>query len=412
LIDPRHTQIIFSDWTMAENQPPANVPPAMVDRYENQRKAPDEPANDEDDVSRLEFDSERKMRVSAEKKLAQANALLEQMKGAATLLLAKTVMEKSTLSDLLKSQKDLARKELDVAEKKLAKASQQVEKTEGLLAKRIVEKSSLTALLQAQKNLGKKELEAESALVEAQTTLKKDANAAKASLKKEITKLEKKCESLEKAGETSKSKISDLNASLADWMKTKTDLKAEVKRLVKELKASTKKVDSQVEKKLEHAFSLQELKNKSKQLELDLVREKLLEKKLQTKKAPPPPKTAKAGALTLQEKMDFESHKAEVKRIQKEDDATRDKMKKDTKAADIRNNLGFASNLLQNRTNGGMWDTGLVSDVSCALSFCTNPFFCVTNPFLRILAISLLRISLPIISLRRRASLTQCVSPQ
>jgi hypothetical protein len=41
-------------------------------------------------------------------------------------------------------------------------------------------------------------------------------------------------------------------------------------------------------------------------------------------------------------------------------------MKEDTKMPNVQSNLGFAANMLQNTTNmnGGMWQTGLVSDVS------------------------------------------------
>jgi hypothetical protein len=130
------------------------------------------------------------------------------------------------------------------------------------------------------------------------------------------------------------------------------------------VKAMTKKLDGQLEVKLDHDISIQKLGNDSKKLELDLLREKLREK-LENKKPPPlnnGPK--KATSLTLSEKKDFETHKAEVKRQSKDNDATRDKLKKDNKAADVRSNLGFAANMLQNRVNGGLWQTGTVADVS------------------------------------------------
>jgi hypothetical protein len=64
---------------------------------------------------------------------------------------------------------------------------------------------------------------------------------------------------------------------------------------------------------------------------------------------------------------ELESHKVNCKRRAKDDDFACDKMKKDTKAHDVQSNLGFAANMLQNTTNmnGGMWQTGSVTDVSC-----------------------------------------------
>jgi hypothetical protein len=76
----------------------------------------------------------------------------------------------------------------------------------------------------------------------------------------------------------------------------------------------------------------------------------------------------------------LENHKAEVKRQAKENDATREKLKKDNKAADVRSNLGFAANMLQNRVNAGLWQTGTVADVrSCCpcvdfFPFCDSIF--------------------------------------
>jgi hypothetical protein len=106
-------------------------------------------------------------------------------------------------------------------------------------------------------------------------------------------------------------------------MKTKTDLQTEVKNLTKDVKALTKNVDTLFQKKLDHEPSIQKLRNESKQLELDLVHaDKLQNKKAQasnTKKAPP---------LSLVEKKDFETHKAEVKRQAKDNDA-REKLKKE-----------------------------------------------------------------------------------
>ena len=76
---------------------------ALVNRYRHQHKAV-EPATD-GDVSMDEMlqliESERKMRVSAEMKLVEANHLLEKTKGEAALLLANAKDEKPSLSTLL-----------------------------------------------------------------------------------------------------------------------------------------------------------------------------------------------------------------------------------------------------------------------------------------------------------------------
>ena len=66
-------------------------------------------------------------------------------------------------------------------------------------------------------------------------------------------------------------------------MKTKSNLEGEVKRLTKVLKAVTKKVDLQADKISNTSWE-------SKQLELDLVHEKM-NANLQNTKLPPPTKT-------------------------------------------------------------------------------------------------------------------------
>ena len=112
-----------------------------------------------------------------------------------------------------------------------------------------------------------------------------------------------KHDGLVRIGEVNKSKMSDQNVAMSAWMKTKSDLDKKVKKLTKDLKGATKQVALKVDKKLDHELSILKLRNENKQLEIDLVREKLQDK-FQTRKDPPPTKTkAKApGPLTLQEK--------------------------------------------------------------------------------------------------------------
>jgi hypothetical protein len=92
----------------------------------------------------------------------------------------------------------------------------------------------------------------------------------------------------------------------------------------------TKKLDGQLGVKLDHDISIQKLRIDSKKLELDLLREKLREK-LENKKPAPSNGPKKATSLTLSEKKDFETHKAEVKRQAKDNDATREKLKTTTR---------------------------------------------------------------------------------
>jgi predicted CopG family antitoxin len=134
---------------MAENKPPANVqppanvphPPApingMADQDVNLPESLLQPA-----MNRMlkEVESERKGRVPTEKKLAEADLLLEITKREATFLLAKMKHKKLVFSDILKSQKVVAKKKLD----------------------------------------------AEAVMTAAQVRLKKDVQASKAAIKKEL----------------------------------------------------------------------------------------------------------------------------------------------------------------------------------------------------------------------------------
>ena len=171
---------------MAENRPPADVPPmpatALADRCGSQRE-PVEPAVAADAstvvdgklLARL-TESERKMQVSAEMKSAEANQLLEKTWGKAAGKKAK----KSSLSTQLQRQKDAAKKELDAAKEKLAWANlilnEMRDEATLLLAKTKDERSSLSSQLKLQKNLAKRELAAETANKEPKMQLKKDAS--------------------------------------------------------------------------------------------------------------------------------------------------------------------------------------------------------------------------------------------
>jgi hypothetical protein len=322
---------------MAENQPPANASPppdtplldrsivraTIGDANGNQRgPKPTKTAVQRLTEAQAQASTERKKRVFAEKNLAEANtknANLWDLNEKRNLDLAQVTTDNKCLSDLLKSQKTLHKKELDA------------------------EKSHTTAQVQLKKDAIK------------------SAKSSKGALKKDFDKQKKSYDSLLKSSNTNKVKISDLNCSQLSLLRTRTDLQNEVKILSKEVKVLTKKIDNQLDKKLNHDFSMQKMRNEYKQLDLDQAREKN-----ENKKQAAPSKAASA-ALTLEDKIALESHKVDCKRRTKDDDFARDKMKKDTKARDVQSNLGFAANMLQqnqSNMNGGMWQNGSVADVS------------------------------------------------
>jgi hypothetical protein len=120
----------------------------------------------------------------------------------------------------------------------------------------------------------------------------------------------------------------------------------EVKELKKDAKGLTKKVEAQLEQKLDHELDQHD----------ELSMQKMYNKY--------DPARNMSVALSLEDKKALESHKVKCKRRTKDDE-------KDTKVRDIQSNLGFAANMLQNTTyiNGGMWQTGSDADVSCLLLF-------------------------------------------
>jgi hypothetical protein len=69
------------------------------------------------------------------------------------------------------------------------------------------------------------------------------------------------------------------------------------------------------------------------------------------------PISKSAAVMSLEGRMELGSHKVECKRRTKNDDAARDKMKRDMKSKDIQSNFRFtATNMMQNQSNvtGGM----------------------------------------------------------
>jgi predicted CopG family antitoxin len=176
------------------------------------------------------------------------------------------------------------------AEKKFAESDLVVEKLKleaiSLLSKFKHEKQTFSDILKSQKVVNKKQLDAEAVMTAAQVQHKKDAQASKAAVAKQLKVLSVSYRCLEKVSNANKTKISALNFAQTAWMKTRADLQFEAKKDVRDLKAMKKKLDDQLGVKLDHDLSIQKLRNDSKKLELDLLREKLREK-LENKKPAP-----------------------------------------------------------------------------------------------------------------------------
>jgi hypothetical protein len=287
--------------------------------------------------------------------------------------------------DAERARRASAEKKLSVAEKKLVEAQKKIdhlcelrERINLELAKVATDNKCLTDLLKSRKSLektstegqkaaSKKQLESHKAQatihLNAKITVLKAAQSAKAALKKDFDKQKKAYDALFKANESNKSKILEYNGTQVELMRAKTALQIELKSLTKDFRALKKKADSQFVAKQEHEVSMQRLKNESKQLDLEQAQQRF-----EMKKAPTTNKTPSAAALTLQNRMELESHKVECKRRTKDDDAARDKMKKDNKARDIQSNISYTTNMMRhNNANmtGGMWQQGTVQDVSC-----------------------------------------------
>jgi hypothetical protein len=135
--------------------------------------------------------------------------------------------------------------------------------------------------------------------------------------------------------------------------------KEDIKVLNKTIKSLTNKLDNQLEHKNAHELEMQRMKNNYKQLGLDELREKLVNKKKVGG-------SSKAGAMTLEEKKDFVSHQAFVKQASKDSDVARAFQQKEIKRKDVQTNLRSAANTLHHTSNlnGGMWSSTSVGDVS------------------------------------------------
>jgi hypothetical protein len=127
--------------------------------------------------------------------------------------------------------------------------------------------------------LAKKGLDTKKAHTTAQVQLKQDAikavQVSKQAIKKDFDEQKKTYNSLLGVSNSNKVNILDLNCTQLSLMRTRIHLQNEVNNLNKEVKALTRKIDAQLNKKLNHELCMQKMCNKYKQLDLDQAHEKL-----------------------------------------------------------------------------------------------------------------------------------------
>jgi chromosome segregation ATPase len=328
---------------MAENQPPANVyaphDSAMQDcslalsNLRGSNGSGNGRARGLPPVQRL-YDLECGLRATAEKKLAVAQKKIEhviEIRDRAREALAKSQAEVKNLKDTNKSDKAENKRKLDE------------------------QKAGSKAELANHKSI------ANIALLEKKNALR-EMTSEKVALQKKLDKGDKAFVTLEKQQETLQSKLHQVNSSETSLLSARTALQKEIKTLKRHVNRLEKVDNEQLEKKQAHELGIQKMKNEWKQLELEAAHTKL-----ECKTKAPISKTSGAS-LSLEGRMELETHKVECKRRSKDDDLARDKMKRDMKSQTLQSNFGFTTNMMQSQTNatGGMWKQGSqgVQDVS------------------------------------------------
>jgi DNA repair exonuclease SbcCD ATPase subunit len=328
---------------MAENQPPANVyaphDSAIQDcslalsNLRGSNGSGNGRARGPPPVQRL-LEIECGLRATAEKKLATAQKKVEHVidiRDRAREALAKSQAEVKKLKDTNKSDKAENKRKLDEQRA-----------------------SSKTELANHKSN-------ANTALLEKKNALR-EMTAEKVALQKKFDKGDKAFVTLEKQQETLQSKLHQVNSSENSLLSTRTELQKEIKTLKRHVNRLEKASNEQLESKQAHELGIQALKNEYKKIELEAAHTKL-----ECKTKAPISKTS-AAALSLEGRMELETHKVECKRRSKDDDLARDKMKRDLKSQTLQSNFGFTTNMMQQQTNatGGMWKQGSqgVQDVS------------------------------------------------
>jgi hypothetical protein len=319
---------------MAENQPPANVyalsDSAMQDcslALSNLRGGngnANGSARVPPPVQRL-YEVECGLRAAAEKKLAAASKkveLLTKMREKASVALAKSQVECNNQKDTNKSVKTEHKEKL----------------------KELANQKSIAASLLTEKKNALKEMTAE-----------------KVAIKRKFEKVEKAFATLDRLQDSLQTKLHAVNASETSLLSNRTELQNEIKSLKRDVIRLERENNEQLDKKLAHEVGIQKMKNEGKQLDLESA-----QSKLEMKTKAPINKTARA--LSLEGRMELESHKVECKRRTKDDDLARDKMKRDMKSQTLQSNFGFTTNMMQSQTHasGGSWKQGSqgVQDVS------------------------------------------------
>jgi hypothetical protein len=226
------------------------------------------------------------------------------------------------------------------------------------------EKAALVNL-NLEKKIHKKELkvkvEGVSPRVKAQTAITKEVESARKILQKKLDASTKAFAVLQGAFETAKRKSSKLSCNISMLVaKSKDLLKEDIKVLNKTIKTLKSKVDNQLVQKNTHVVEMQQMKNDYKQLGLDKLREKCVNKKAGGG-------GRSSGTMNLEKKKDFVTHQALLKQQGKDSDLAWAIHQKEVKKKDMQSNLGFAANMLHNASNlnGGMWSSTAVGDVSC-----------------------------------------------
>jgi chromosome segregation ATPase len=326
---------------MAENQPPANVyalsDSAMQDcslALSNLRGGNGNAnGNARVPTAQRMYELECGLRTAAEKKIAAANRkvlLVTETRERASVALAKSQVECKNQKDINKSDKAENRKKLE--EQKMDSK------------KELANQKNVASILLSEKKIALREMTTE-----------------KVAFKKKFEKGVRAFATLERQLETLQSKLHAVNASENSLLTNRTELQKQIKTLKKDVKVLEKASTAQLEMRHAHELDILKMKNKWKQLDVESAKSKL-----EMKKKAPISKTARS--LTLEGRMELESHKVECKRRSKDDDLARDKMKRDMKSQTLQSNFGFTTNMMQSQTNasGGSWKQGSqgVQDVS------------------------------------------------
>jgi chromosome segregation ATPase len=334
---------------MAENQPPPNGRNAAVSSAET--------SGDERSILAT-------LNGNRTRKLGRKDDTVKQLEASLDLERLKTKSALKDLADLATKLTKLGelsdKRGLKVSELQLELKADRKSAVADLLA----EKKAALANLNLEKKIHKKELKVEvegvSTRVKAQIAKTKEVETARKLLQKKLDASSRALTTLQGAFESAKRKSSELSCDIMSVARSKDSLKDDIKNLHKTIKTLKSKVDNQLAQKNTHAVEMQRMKNEYKQLGLDELRVKFVNKKAGGG-------GRSSGTMNLEEKKDFITHQALLKQQGKDSDLARAIHQKEVKKKDVQSNLGFAANMLHNTSNlnGGMWSSTAVGDVSC-----------------------------------------------